>query len=108
AVLHATVVFAVLLQWHYNSPPINTAGYLLIAAALFAWRAHVDQSLIFVHTVMAILAVSLPYLGFADMSGRTLHGNNVVFGLSLIAIIWTVVTTKWRTPLLRNARSTVL
>jgi hypothetical protein len=108
AVLHATVVFAVLLQWHYNSPPLNTAGYLLICAALFAWRAHVDQSLIFVHTVMAILAVSLPYLGFADMSGRTLHGNNVVFGLSLIAIVWTAVTTVWRTPLLRNARSTVL
>ena len=108
AVLSVTTVLAVLVQWHYGSPPLQTAAVLLAAAALFAWRAHRDRNLAYVHTVMAILAISLPYLGFADMSGRTLHGNNVVFGLALLSIFWLALTAARPTPLLRGARSTVL
>ncbi|MBI3552496.1 MAG: hypothetical protein HY077_08250 [Elusimicrobia bacterium] len=108
AVLNVTTVLAVLVQWHYNTPPLHTAVYLLLAAALFGWRAYRDQNLVYVHTVMAILGVSLPYLGFADMSGRTLHGNNMVFGLSLLSLAWLAAAGASRSPLLRNARSTVL
>lgn len=108
AVLNAGAVLAVLVQWHYDSPPLTTAAFLLTAAALFGWRAHRDQRLAYVHAVMAILAVALPYLGFADMSGRTLHGNNVIFGLALLSVAWIFVTSRAKTPLLLNARSTVL
>jgi hypothetical protein len=108
AVLHITAVLAVLVQWHYRSPPLETAAVLLAAAALFAWRAHRDQKLVYVHTAMTVLAVTLPYLGFADISGRTLQGNTVVFGLSLLSMFWLALQNVRPTPMIRGGRSTVL
>lgn len=107
AVLHATTVLAVLVQWHYASPPGQTAAVLLATAALFAWRAHQDRRLADVHTTAAVLAVSLPYLGFADMSGRTLHGNTVVFGLAALSLGW-LALVRLGSDLAHRARSTVL
>ncbi|MEQ1917557.1 MAG: hypothetical protein ABL955_00030 [Elusimicrobiota bacterium] len=108
AVLHITAVLAVLVQWHYRSAPPETAAVLLAAAALFAWRAHRDQKLVYVHTAMTVLAVTLPYLGFADISGRTLQGNTVVFGLSLLSLFWLILQAARPTPMIRGGRSTVL
>ncbi|MBI3550068.1 MAG: hypothetical protein HY078_13605 [Elusimicrobia bacterium] len=108
AVLAFTTVLTVLVQWHFNSPPLRTGGMLLAAAGLFAWRAREDGRLEYVHTVMAILAIALPYLGFADMSGRTLHGNQLVFGLSVLSLAWIAASSAWGSPLLLGARSTVL
>ncbi len=108
AVLHITAVLAVLVQWHYHWAPLETAAVLLAAAALFAWRAHRDQKLVYVHTAMTVLAVTLPYLGFADISGRTLQGNTVVFGLSLLSMFWLALQAARPTPMIRGGRSTVL
>ncbi|MBI5209699.1 MAG: hypothetical protein HY927_07005 [Elusimicrobia bacterium] len=108
SILAVTAVLAVLTQLHYQSPPLKTGGLLLATAALLAWRARQDDDLICLHSTMAVLAVCLPYLGFADLSGRTLHGNNLVLGLSILSLLWIGLTSVKRTPLLLQARSTVL
>lgn len=108
AVLHVAAVLAVLVQWHYRTPPLQTAAVLAAAAALFAWRAHRDQRLVFVHMSMTTLATALPYLGFADMLGRTAQGNTVVFGLSLLSLGWIALTRARPTAMILGARSTVL
>ncbi|MCP4657186.1 MAG: hypothetical protein GY856_17395, partial [bacterium] len=108
AVLVVTTVVATLAQWHYDSPPLVTAAYLLVIAGLCGWQARRDQELRWVHTAMVILALALPYLGFVDMTGRTLRGNTMVFGLAALSLLWLAVNWSTRSPLVRNARSTVL
>ncbi|MHC4918151.1 MAG: hypothetical protein ACYTKC_01035 [Planctomycetota bacterium] len=108
ATLFFTVVIAVLVQWHFRSPPLWTAGYLLAVAAWFAVSANRERQLTWLHTAMVVLAVALPYLGCVDMLGRTLHGNTMVFGLSVLSVLWLLLN--WLTPtrLSLRARSTVL
>ena len=108
AVLFITAAVAVLAQWHYRSWPPATAAVLAFIAALFARRAHQDQSLRWLHTAMALLALALPYLGFVDMEGRRLQGNTMGFGLGLLAWAWIALVRLRPTPLRRGARSTVL
>jgi len=108
AILMITAAVAVLAQWHYRSWPLATAGVLAVIAALFARRAHQDQSLRWLHTAMALLALALPYLGFVDMEGRRLQGNTMVFGLALLSWAWIALVRLSRSPLLVGARSTVL
>src|SRR4029079_15988626 len=50
----------------------------------------------------------LPYLGFADVMGRTLQGNSVVFGLSLLSAFWLALQIARPTHMVRGARSSVL
>src|SRR5262249_5416831 len=88
AVLMLTAVVAVLAQWHYRSWPPATAIALLAIVVLVAWRAARDESLYLVHLTMALVALALPYLGFADMAGRSVRGNTMVFGLALVALLW--------------------
>jgi hypothetical protein len=108
AVLHVAAVLAVLVQWHYRSPPVETAAVLIAVAGMFAWRAHRDQRLVYSHTAMTVLALCLPYLGFADISGRTLQGNTVVFGLALLSLGWLALNAALPRPMIRGARSSVL
>ena len=68
-----------------RSPP---RPCLVVIAALFARRARQDQSLRWLHTAMALLALALPYLGFVDMEGRRLQGNTMAFGLALLSWGW--------------------
>jgi hypothetical protein len=107
-VLILTAAVSVLSQWHYRSAPIETGAALIVVAAFFAWRAHRVQRLGWVHTTMALLALALPYLGCVDMEGRDLHGNSMVFGLAILSALW-LLLIHWRpTPLLIQARSTVI
>ena len=108
AIALITAAVAVLAQWHYRSWPPATAAVLVVIAALFARRAHQDQSLRWLHTAMALLALALPYFGFVDMEGRRLQGNTMVFGLALLSWGWIAVLRLARSPLLVGARSTVL
>ena len=105
-----TAAVAVLAQWHYRSWPPATAavaGRDRGPASRSARRQ--DQSLRWLHTAMALLALALPYLGFVDMDGRRLQGNTMVFGLALLSWGWmAVVTARARDPLPSRARSTVL
>ena len=108
AVLLITAAVAVLAQWHYRTWPLATAAVLVVIAVLFARRAHQDQSLRWLHTAMALLALALPYVGFVDMEGRRLQGNTMAFGLALLSWGWIALVRLRPTPLLRGARSTVL
>jgi hypothetical protein len=108
SVLMLTTVVAVLAQWHYLTPPLHTGGCLLLIVALFAFRAWRDDQLKWVHSAMAILSLSLLYLGCVDMVSRTLHGNTMVFGLSMISTFWLVLNACTSHRLVRESRSTVL
>ena len=107
-VLMLTTVVAMLAQWRYQTEPLATGGCLLLLVGMFAWRAWRDDQLRWVHTAMAILALSLLYLGCVDMQGRTLHGNTLVFGLSVVSTLWMVLNWYTSARLVREARSTVL
>src|SRR5262249_57351199 len=108
AVSRLTAVVAVPAQWPFRPWPPATAAALLAIVGLVAWRAARDESLYLVHLTMALVALALPYLGFADMAGRSVRGNTMVFGLALVALLWIAFLGARPSPLLRNARSTVL
>ncbi|GIS59447.1 MAG: hypothetical protein CM1200mP2_16720 [Planctomycetaceae bacterium] len=63
-----TAVVAILGQWHFRSPPLWTAGFLVATGMVFAWRAWRDQELRWIHSAMAIVGISLPYLGWSTCS----------------------------------------
>ena len=108
AILFLTAIVSVLSQWHYRSAPLTTGLTLIVIAAFFAWRAYRAQRLSWVHSTMALLALSLPYLGCVDMGGRSLHGNTLVFGLAVLSFLWLAMVHWGQSSLLRRARSTVL
>jgi hypothetical protein len=103
-----TAIVSVLSQWQYRSEPLSVALTLVLIAAVFGWRAHQEQHLGWVHTAMALLALLLPYIGLMDVVGGRLHGNNLVFGLAVLAAGWIFYIRRRPTPLLLRARSTVL
>jgi len=103
-----TAVVAILAQWHFRSTPVWTAGFLLTSVSVFGWRAWRDQELRWVHAAMAIVGISLPYLGCVDMLGQQLHGNTMAFGLAVSSLSWLILVEATRSSLLKKARSTVL
>ncbi|MBM81940.1 MAG: hypothetical protein CMJ78_15310 [Planctomycetaceae bacterium] len=107
-VLMITAVVAALTQWQLQTYPLYTGGCLVAIAAAFAFRAIRNDRLKWMHAAMAIMAFSLMYLGCVDMIGRTLHGNTLVFGLSILSVFWLIVNALTTTPTVRNCRSTVL
>lgn len=107
-VLMLTAIVAALCQWRFHTPPIHTGECLLIIVAWFFWRAFRDNELRWVHSAMSVLALSLLYLGCVDMEGLSLEGNTLVFGLSVLSILWLAALAITRSELLLRARSTVL
>ena len=107
-VLILTTMVAPLAQWHYNSAPLATAGWLAIVAAILGWRAVRDQKQHWLHGALLVLALALPYAGFMDVAGRTAHHNTMVFGLAVLAWIWLGVTRWAPLPVIQQARSTGL
>ena len=103
-----TAIVAILGQWHFRSPPLWTAGFLVATGIVFAWRAWRDQELRWIHSAMAIVGISLPYLGCVDMLGRQLHGNTMAFGLAATSLAWMLLVWLTKSQLLLKARSTVL
>jgi hypothetical protein len=91
-VLALTAMVAPLAQWHYRSPPLGTACWLALAAALLGWIAIRDGKLHWLHATMVALALALPYAGFMDVAGRSVHHNTMVFGLALLSWAWLGVT----------------
>ncbi len=108
ALLVLTSAVGMLGQWHDRSEPLLTAAVLLVSAALLAWRAHRDQKQRWLLTATVIIAAALPYLGCVDLSGRTLHGNTMVFGLAALSLLWIGLDFVAPTRETRRARSTVL
>ena len=132
-ILMLSAVVAVLAQWHYRSPPLVTGVCLVLIVIGFAFRAWRDDQLRWVHSAMTILAIALPYLGCVDIEERTLRGNVMPFGLSVVSFLWlgwnwllsrpgaaaendrdafsdsnVSAATGWTSHLIRDARSTVL
>ncbi|MBL4850099.1 MAG: hypothetical protein JKY65_31610, partial [Planctomycetes bacterium] len=107
-VLALTGVVSVLSQWHYRSEPLATALVLVICGAVFLVRAIREERIDWAHSGMALLALSLPYLGCADMRGRELHSNAMVFGLGALSWAWIVGLKLSGQALLLRARSSVL
>ena len=108
AVLVLTVPVAVLGQWHDHSAPLATAAVLLVAAAGLAWRAHRESHERWLLTSCVVLAMALPYLGCVDLEGRSVHGNTMVFGLSVLSLLWIALDRVAPSVQTRRARSTVL
>ena len=107
-VLLLTAVSAVVIQWRTHSEPLWTGGLMILIAAVFAHYARREQRVRWLYTAMVLLAVALPYLGCVDLSGRSWHGNTMVFGLAVLSVLWIAANALIRTPLMRAARSTVL
>lgn len=107
-ILALTGVVSVLSQWHYRSEPWATALVLVICGVVFFVRAIREDRLDWVHSGAALLALSLPYLGCADMQARSLEGNAMVFGLGVLAWAWIGALALSRQALLLRARSSVL
>lgn len=107
-VLALTAVVSVLSQWHYRSEPLGTALVLAICGVVFFVRALREERLDWVHSGALLFALCLPYLGCADMVGRTLPSNAMVFGLGALAWLWIGALALTRQTLLLKARSTVL
>ena len=104
-----TVVVSVLTQWHLETPPGQTALWLVAIAAVFGLGARRERSVRWVHVAMLVLAVAVPYMGFVDMLGREWRGNTVIFGLSIVSMVWIGMTCfPARFPTAVRARSTVL
>ena len=104
-----TVVVAVLTQWHFRTEPWATGVCLLAMVGFFFWSAIHNDELRWMDAAMVTLAIALPYLGFVDMKGQTLHGNNMVFALGCVSAIWLVIA--WRFSNVRvivESRSTVI
>ena len=108
AVIALSAVVAVLTQWHYRSWPPATALALGLIAGLFALNARAQASPRHALTAMTLLALTLPYLGFADMEGHSLRGNTMVFGLALLSFLWMGVVRLRPSQVLLATRSTVL
>jgi len=87
-VLALTALTAPLAQWHYRSQPLGTACWLAIVAALLGSRALRDRNLHWLHASMVVLALALPYAGFMDVAGGSVHHNTMVFGLALLSWVW--------------------
>ncbi len=108
AALGLTAVVAILAQWHYESAPLRTAGFLVVTAALFVGVAVRRDRLTWLQTGMMVLALALPYLGCVDFTGPAFRGNSLVFGLGVLAILWLTACRVLRIELLARARSTVV
>ena len=107
-ILLLTALVAIVTQWTTASEPLWTAGALALISAWFIGRALVEQRVRWLFTAMVMLATALPYVGCVDLSGRTWHGNTMVFGLAVLSCLWIAVNAAYRTPLMRSARSSVL
>ncbi|MGE0708206.1 MAG: hypothetical protein AB7N76_01075 [Planctomycetota bacterium] len=103
--LALTAVVTVLAQWHDKSSPLVAGAALVIVGAVFMMRALAEERLDWVHVALALFALALPYLGCADMQGRELRGNTMVFGLGFLAWVWLGMLHATRAALLLRARS---
>ncbi len=106
--LALTAVTAMVAQAHFRSPPLAAGIWLLVVAALLAVRAWREPRLRWVQGCMAVLALSLPYLGCVDLDRLTLRGNTLAFGLAVLSLLWIAVTARTKSKVLLDARSTVL
>ena len=89
--LGLAVVSTVISQWHWGSDPLIAGFTLLGIASVVAWQACLVDRQRWALIAVSISIVALPYLGCVDMQGRNWHGNHLVFGLTCLAILWSLI-----------------
>ncbi len=101
-------VVSVLWQWGGEYAPLSY-GVAFVGFALFSlFLGMKTNRLIHVHAGAFYAVAALPYLGSVDMSLYTLQGNTLVFGLALVGIVWTLISSTSQIPAFQDSRSTVL
>ncbi len=101
-------VISILWQWAEHIPPLSY-GIAFASFGIFAlYIGAKTDKLIHVHAGAFYTVAALPYLGTVDLNLYTLKGNTLVFGLALVGILWTMLSTKSPSPAIKDSRSTVL
>ena len=101
-------VVSILWQWAEELNPLGY-GFAFVMFGLFSiYLGAKTDKLIHVHAGAGYIVAALPYLGSVDMNLYTLEGNTLVFGLSMVGIFWTMMSSASRNPAIRDSRSTVL
>ena len=107
-ILPLTAIIAVLAQFRLGGPPLLTAAFVLVVAAMMLLRSLADASPRWLYAASVMLLLALPYLGCMDMAGRRLQGNCMDFGAGVLSFVWLGMALALRRPHVTESRSTVL
>ncbi len=101
-------VVSILWQWAWELPPFGYGAAFVLFGLFSIYLGAKSDKLIHVHAGAGYLVAALPYLGTVDMNLYTLEGNTLVFGLALVGILWTMLSSASSNRAIRDSRSTVL
>ncbi|MCP4396139.1 MAG: hypothetical protein GY801_02350 [bacterium] len=101
-------VLSVLWQWAGEFPPLSYGFAFMVFGIFSIYLGAKTDRLIHVHAGAGYLVAALPYLGSVDMNLYTLQGNTLVFGLAMVGIFWTMMSSATQNAAIRDSRSTVL
>ena len=107
-VLMLSMLTGVAWQYTLQTPALSWGVAFAIYGLILIYLATREDSLYLVHTGVALVCVSLPYWGFADIAGHALQGNTMVFGLSIIGALWLFAGSLRLPSIIRDSRSSVL
>ena len=101
-------VLSVLWQWAGEYNPLGYGFAFAIFGLFSVYLGAKTDKLIHVHAGAGYLVAALPYLGSVDMNLYTLQGNTLVFGLAMVGIFWSMMSSAAQNAAIRDSRSTVL
>lgn len=107
-ILLITAVVSVVSQILLRSNPQSIGGVLILIGLVLGWKAEKEQRRGWVYATVSLLALALPYLGCADMLGLHLYPNTMVFGLSVLCLLWLAFLKIHGKDLWLQTRSSVL
>jgi len=87
-ILLITVLVSVVSQILLRSNPLSIGSVLVLIGLVLGWKAEKEQRRGWIYGAVSLLALALPYLGCADMLGLHLYPNTMVFGLSVLCLLW--------------------
>ncbi|MDM8516060.1 hypothetical protein QUF76_07670 [Desulfobacterales bacterium HSG16] len=106
--LSLAFVGTIALQWAARIDPFPLGTAFVLFGFFWLYMGAVKDSLVHVHAGVGAIAIALPYLGFCNMSLYTLTNNTLVFGLSILGLFWIVFSTRTKTSVFKDCRSTIL
>lgn len=99
---------SIIWQWSQHLDPVGYGVAFLLFGAFTLYLGATSQKLIHVHAGTGYCVAALPYLGMMDMELFTLEGNTLVFGLAIVGVVWTAVSSLTPIQPFKESRSTVL
>lgn len=108
--IYLALAFALSLvwQWSQHLDPFGYGVAFLFFGLFGLYLGATTGKLIHVHAGIGYFVAALPYLGMMDMELFTLEGNTLVFGLAILGIAWTAVSSLAPFQPFKDSRSTVL